>query len=110
MLPLGCVKANSTTPPAALAPGALNSFDQTSYQTLMAVQASINSLNGTYRANPSLAPLKTILDQAAADYNLAELAWQTYHAAATAANQAAVTSSITKVQSDLTSAAKVVIP
>jgi hypothetical protein len=109
ILPLaGCPSTSSTTPPAALAPGAVNQFDQTSYATLMAVQASLKSLNASYAANPTgLAVLKPVLDQAAADYNLAELAWQTYHVAATTANQAAVTSAITKVQSDMTSAAKV---
>jgi hypothetical protein len=98
----GCKTATTTTPP--LAPGALNSFDQTSYQTLMAVQAAYNSLLGSYKANPTgLANLKAPLDQIAQDYNLAELAWQTYHAAATAANQTAVTSALTKVQTDLAS-------
>jgi hypothetical protein len=103
----GCPAASSSTPPAALVPGALNQFDQTSYATLMSVQAALNSLNASYKANPTgLASLKAILDQAAADYNIAELAWQTYHAASTAANQAAVTSAITKTQSDLLSATK----
>jgi hypothetical protein len=103
----GCKAASSTTPPAALVPGAVNQFDQTSYATLMSVQAALKSLNASYAANPTgLAALKTVLDQAAADYNLAELAWQTYHVAATTANQTAVTSAITKVQGDLTSATK----
>jgi hypothetical protein len=105
---LGCKPATSTTPPAALAPGALNSFDQTSYTALMAAQASLNSLNSSYKANPAaLASLKTVLDQAATDYNVAELAWQTYHAAATSANEAAVTAALTKVQTDLSSATAV---
>jgi len=108
LLPMaGCKAASSTTPPAALVPGAVNQFDQTSYATLMSVQAALKSLNASYAANPTgLAALKTVLDQAAADYNLAELAWQTYHVAATTANQTAVTSAITKVQGDLTSATK----
>jgi hypothetical protein len=107
LLPIAGCKTSATTPPAALLPGAVNQFDQTSYATLISVQAALNSLNTSYKANPAgLASLKPILDQAAADYNLAELAWQTYHQAATAANQAAVTSAITKTQSDLLSATK----
>lgn len=104
ILPIGCKPATSTTPSAALVPGALNSFDQTSYQTLMAVQATLNSLNASYKANPSgLASIKTALDQASVDYNIAELAWQTYHAAATTANQSAVSAAIAKVNSDVSS-------
>ena len=99
---VGCHSASTTTPPAALAPGALNQFDQTSYQTLLAVQATLNSLEASYKANPTqLATLKPLLDQASTDYNIAELAWQTYHAAATAANQQAVTNAIAKVNSDV---------
>jgi len=108
ILPIGCKPATSTTPPTALVPGALNSFDQSSYMALMAAQASLNSLNASYKANPTaLASIKTVLDQAAADYNVAELAWQAYHAAATTANQNAVTSALTKVQTDLSSATAV---
>lgn len=104
LVPMGCKSATSTTPPAALAPGALNSFDQSTYQTLMAFQAALNSLNASYKANPTqLATLKTPLDQAATDYNIAELAWQTYHATATTANQQALSASLSTVQSDVTS-------
>jgi len=105
LAPIGCKPATSTTPPAALVPGALNSFDQTSYTALMAAQASLNSLDTSYEENPTaLASLKPILDQASTDYNIAELAWQTYHAAATTANQAAVTNALNNVQSDLSKA------
>lgn len=99
---LGCGAVQTTTPPAALAPGALNQFDQDSFKALLAFQASLKSLNASYAANPTgLAALKPAIDQAANDYNLAELAWQTYHAVVTAANQAAVTSALNKVQSDI---------
>lgn len=102
LLPLGCRTA--TAPPPPLITGALNTFDQDSYKTLLAVQASYNSALGSYKANPTgLSALKAPLDQVATDLNLAELAWQTYHAAATAANQAALTTSLTKVQTDLAS-------
>src|SRR5580698_5535183 len=99
---LGCGAVQTTTPPAALAPGALNQFDQDSYKALLALQASLKSLNASYAANPAqLASLKPALDQAATDYNIAELAWQTYHAAATAANQTAVTNALNQVQTDI---------
>lgn len=103
----GCKPATSTTPPAALAPGAVNQFDQDSYATLMAAQASLNSLKQSVAQDPAnLASLKPILNQAISDYNIAEAAWQVYHAAAqagsaTTAQQTAVTTSLTAVQSDL---------
>jgi len=67
----------------------------------MATQAVIQSLKASIAANTSLSILKTPLNQAISDYNVAESAWQVYHATATAANQAAVTAAITKVQSDV---------
>ncbi len=101
----GC-KASTTTPPAALAPGAVNSFDQTAYQTLMTVQATLNSLSSSITNDPKLAGLKAPLNQAIGDYDLALVAWQTYHAAATTANQAAVAAAVTKVQADATNLQK----
>lgn len=100
---VGCRAVHTTTPPPPPLAGAVNQFDQDSYKTLVAVQATIESLNNSYKSNPSLASLKPVLDQAATDYNLAELAWQAYHGAATAANQAAVTAALSKVQADLAS-------
>ena len=111
LLPLGCAKATSTTPAAALVPGAINQFDQTSYATLMTAQASYNSLLASYKANPTvLASLKAPLDAAASSINLAEQAWQIYHAAAASAStpaaqlstdQANVSSSLAASQSSL---------
>ena len=43
------------------------------------------------------------LDQAAADYKIAYMAYVTYHTTATASNQAAVTAALTKVQTDVAS-------
>ncbi len=104
----GCLRpATTTTAPAALAPGAVNSFDQTSYATLMTAQATYNSLLASYKANPTvLAALKAPMDDAATTINVAEVAWQTYHAAAlagtsTTAQQTAVTTSLTTAQSAL---------
>jgi hypothetical protein len=109
----GCAhQATTTTPPAALAPGAVNQFDQDSYAALMAAQASLNSLKASYTSDPGgLAALKAPLNQAIADYDIAEIAYQTYHAAAltgssTTAQQTAVTTALTNVQSDLQKAGK----
>jgi hypothetical protein len=80
----------------------VNQFDQTSYQTLLAVQATYNSLAASYKANPTaLSGLRAPLDQVAQDYNLAYLAWEAYHSAATTANQTALTTALTKVQTDI---------
>lgn len=109
MVPLsGCRAANSTTPPAALAPGALNQFDQDSYSSLMAAQAALNSLTTSVATDSNLAILKPTLNQAITDYDVAELAWQTYHAAATAANQTAVTNALNTVNADVTNLQKAV--
>jgi hypothetical protein len=100
ILPMGCKTVSAPPPP--LVTGAVNSFDQTSYQTLLAVQAAYNSLLTSYKANPTgLANMKAPLDQIATDYNIAESAWQVYHKSATAANQATLNASLTKVQADV---------
>jgi hypothetical protein len=95
---VGCIKATAPTPPL---PGALNSFDQTSYQTLVTAQASLNDFKASVTKDPNLATLKPALNQAVQDYDIAEVAWQTYHAAASAVNQAAVTAALDKVQGDV---------
>lgn len=103
-LPLmfGCAAA--TAPPVPLAPGAVNSFDQTSYAALLTAQASYNSLLASYTANPTaLSALKAPLDAAATAINGAEAAWKVYHAAAVAGNvttaqQTSVTTALSAAQ------------
>lgn len=97
---IGCHPASAPTPP--LAPGALNSFDQTSYTALMTAQASLNSLKASVQGNSSLSSLTVPLNQAIADYDIAQTAWELYHASATTANEAVVTTALTKVQTDVT--------
>jgi hypothetical protein len=84
---LGCAAHTVKAP----VPGALNSFDADSYQTLMTAQATLNSLKSTAATTPSLKP---ILNQAISSYDVAETAWQAYHAAASTATQAALTTSL----------------
>jgi hypothetical protein len=108
----GCAKATAPTPPPPPLDGAANQFDSDSYKTLVAVQATLNSLNTSYKANPTgLASLKPTLDQAASDYNIAEALWQAYHSAAlsgmaSTTQQTALSTSLTKVQNDLASVPK----
>ncbi len=113
LVPMGCHKTTPTNP-ATLAPGAYNSTDQTLYQSLMAVQASLNSLKATL-ANPQTTPqtvtlLKPYVNQAILDYDIAEVAWQTYHAALAtnaSASPKAAQAAIAKVQTDLQNTPKV---
>lgn len=100
IIPIGCKTASA--PPAPLVTGAVNQFDQDSYKALLAVQASLNSLNASYKANPTaLASIRPALDQAAVDYNAAIVLWNAYHAAATAANYTSLNTALTKVQLDV---------
>lgn len=103
--PMGCKRATAPTP---LAPGAYNKVDQSLYQSLMAAQASLNLLKTEIPANPAL---KAPVNQAILDYNLAEVAWQTYHAALATnpnASPAAAQTALAKVQTDLSTATKAV--
>ncbi len=111
--PMGCKKPSAANP-VTLAPGAYNQTDQTLFQSLMAVQASLNSLKATL-ANPqttaqTVNTLKPYVNQAITDYNIAEVAWQTYHAALmtnASASPAAAQAAISKVQTDLQNTPKV---
>ena len=100
LIPAGCHKG-TTTNPATLAPGAYNQTDQLLYQSLMAAQASLNSLKTAVAKNPQL---KGPLNQAILDYNIAEVAYQTYHASLATnpqASPAQVQAAINKVQTDI---------
>ena len=104
--PMGCKKVTATTP--TLATGAYNSTDQAIYQSLMAAQAALNLLKTEVPANPSL---KAPVNQAIVDYNLAEVAWQTYHSALATnpkASPTAAQAAVAKVQTDLSAATKAV--
>ena len=72
-------------PPSAPVPGSINAFDATSFRVLSDAQAMINSIKfDVSTGNLTLSPTqKKVLNQAIADYNVGESAWQAYHAGAT---------------------------
>lgn len=71
----GCHQPVNTPLPA----GALNTFDADSYKSLMVAQASLNAFKRAATPEPVPGYTKT-LNKAIADYNVAEAAWQSYHA------------------------------
>ena len=96
LLSSGC----STTPkPQTLPPGALNTFDAQSYVDLMGAQAVLNSVKADYAKGNLPAAAKPALNTAIASYNVAEAAWQAYHATGTG-DTAKVTNSIQQAVAD----------
>ena len=96
---MGC-KTTATTPTQALAPGAVNQFDQQTYAVLSASQATLNSLKQS-----NVPAIKTALNDAILAYNTAEAAYQVYHAAAAAGQNpspAPVSSAISNLQTKIT--------
>lgn len=105
-LPLtGCHNTNlAPTPPLV---NQVNDFDGTTYRSLIALQASLNSLKASIQGNTAnLGSLKPALNKAISDYNLAQAAWKIYHT--TQSNQQDVTDSLTKAQTDITNLQKAV--
>jgi len=84
--------------PQTLPPGALNQFDATSYTSLMGAQAVLNSVKADIDKLPPSA--KPALNKAIASYNVAEAAWQAYHAGKTN-DQAALTAAISQATGDV---------
>lgn len=91
----GCVHA-----PNQLPKGAINSFDASSYETLMVAQATLNTLKQEAPAIDAQVPqFKAVLNQAIGDYNAAEQAWQTYHS--TGGDSASVTAALAVLATDI---------
>ena len=86
--------------PTTLPPGALNVVDAQTYTDLMGCQAVLNSLKADIGKLPASA--KTSLNTAIASYDIAETAWQSYHA--TGLNQAAAQAAVTKAKNDAATA------
>jgi hypothetical protein len=113
LMPIGCVKATSTTPAAALAPGYLNQADQVMGQSLVGAHAFYMTIqrdvaSGKYTPSPTE---KTTLNNFATALNTAQVIYVGYHAGVNTESQAqaavnAVTSQQTAVQSSLTTGGK----
>jgi len=84
--------------PQTLPPGALNQFDATSYTSLMGAQAVLNSVKADASKLPPDA--KPALNKAIESYNVAEAAWQAYHAGKTG-DQATLTQAISQAVTDV---------
>jgi hypothetical protein len=84
--------------PQTLPPGALNQFDATSYESLMGAQAVLNSVKADLSKLPPDA--KPALNKAIASYNVAEAAWQAFHAGKSNA-QAALTAALSQAVADV---------
>lgn len=103
MIPMsGCKPASSTTPAAAMVPGATNSFDGATYETLASLHAFVGSLTsqitaGTFTPTPAE---KTLLNQMITDLDAAQVLYASYHSGA--ATQAAMQAALTQVQNDQT--------
>jgi hypothetical protein len=92
---MGCKAASTTLPP-----GALNTFDADSYQSLMVAQAALNSFKAQSVTLSATSPtFKPVLNQAITDYNVAESAWQAYHAGN--GTSAAVTAALATITADI---------
>jgi hypothetical protein len=99
VLALLVLAACPTNPkPQTLPPGALNQFDATSYTSLMGAQAVLNSVKADIDKLPPDA--KPALNKAIASYNVAEAAWQAFHAGKTN-DQSALTTAISQAVGDV---------
>jgi lysozyme family protein len=94
----GCAKQAVQAP----FPGAINSFDQVSYQTLMDTQAAINAVKADVASGKVTltATQKSVLNQAIQDYDLAQAAWQAYHSGATS-DTVGLTNAIDQIVADI---------
>jgi hypothetical protein len=95
----GCQKTVAAPAPPLV--DQINTFDGDTYRSLILVQASLDSLKADIAKNSQLAYLQPSVDQAGQQYNVAMLAWKTYHAAATAANQQAAAQALARVQASV---------
>jgi len=84
--------------PQTLPPGALSQFDATSYESLMGAQAVLNSVKADLSKLPPEA--KPALNKAIASYNVAEAAWQAFHAGKSN-DQAALTAALSQAVADV---------
>jgi hypothetical protein len=93
LLPIGCKTATSTTPPAALAPGALNVFDSATYEALAAAHAF--ALSASTNAATLTVTEKSDLNTFITALNAADILYAAYHSGA--ATQAQMQTSLNSV-------------
>lgn len=94
---LGTVACHKTV--VAPVPGQLNTFDAYAFRVLADAQAALES----FKASPSAQTpaVKTVLNQAIADYNIAEVTYKAWHASGGTGDTAPVAAAIGKVQGDI---------
>ena len=90
---IGCTAATSTTPPAALAPGATSAFDQATYQALAAAHAF--AISASTNAATLTAGEKSALNTFITALNAADVLYAAYHGGS--ATQAAMQASLANV-------------
>jgi hypothetical protein len=95
----GCIK--TVTAPV---PGQINTYDAYAYRVLFDTQAAINAFKADVSSGKvaETATIKSALNQAIADYNIAEAAYQVWHAAGGGGSTTSLTAAIAKVQGDIT--------
>lgn len=109
MMLVACKPVTVSSPTAPPLKGACNPADATMYQTLIFAQGSILNLNATIKADETSDPntasiLKPYAQRAAEDYNIAEAAWQGFHAACMAnpaTSPATAQTAVNNVSADL---------
>ncbi len=74
LLMTGCAKT------VAVHPGSISNFDSYAYDILLVEQDALNTARAQYAAGQLPASAKTVLNNAIAQYNATEVAWQSYHA------------------------------
>ena len=102
-LVVSVVFAGCGNPATAPHPGAVNSFDSTTYDALLTVQAGLNTAKAQFGANPAA---KVPLNTAIQAYDAAMVAYKAYHTAAatgasTPAQQTALQTQLADVQGKL---------
>lgn len=109
---MGLTAACANRPASAPIPGAVNSFDSDTYLTLVTAKGIIDQVKVDLANNafPAawVANIKKAVNGAITAYNVADLSYQSYHAAAlagqaTPAQQAAVGSAVTNLNSAVSS-------
>jgi hypothetical protein len=97
-LTAGCAK--TVTAPV---PGQLNTYDAWAFRVLADTQAALNAFrsdisSGKVTETPTI---RSAFNQATADYNVAEAAYQAWHAAGGTGSTATLSVQISTVQSDI---------